>query len=71
MKNKLNKLNLTKFDYKAKKLGFLGLFLVVMTFTITLPVASSLVNANNSLTHEIIILENNSNESNTILNSEK
>ena len=40
MKNKLNKLNLTKFDYKAKKLGFLGLFLVVMTFTITLPVAS-------------------------------
>lgn len=71
MKNKLVKTNMTKFDYKAKKLGILGLLLVVMTFAVTLPVATSLVNANNSLTREIIVLENNSNESNTNYYSEK
>lgn len=71
MKDKLVKTNMTKFDYRAKKLGFFGLVLVVLTFAITLPVASSLVDANNTLTREIVVLENKSNDSNTNYNMEK
>lgn len=64
MKNKLVKANKTKFDYRARKLGIIGLFLMVITLSVAVPVASSLSNVNKSLVQDITIMENENNDSN-------
>jgi hypothetical protein len=64
MKNKLVKANKTKFDYRARKLGIIGLFLMVITLSVAVPVASSLSNVNKSLVHDITVMENENNDSN-------
>lgn len=64
MKNKLVKANKTKFDYRARRLGIIGLFLMVITLSVAVPVASSLSNVNKSLVHDITIMENENNDSN-------
>lgn len=58
MKNKLEKRNLTKFDYKARKLGILGCILVVLTLAVMLPVSANLSSNNATLTNEIRMLNN-------------
>lgn len=62
MKNKLVKTNMTKFDYKARRLGIIGLFLMVVTLGVALPVATSLSNMNNTLIHDITVMELDENE---------
>lgn len=64
MKNKLVKANKTKFDYRARRLGIIGLFLMVVTLSVAVPVASSLSNVNKSLVQDITIMENENNDSN-------
>ena len=64
MKNKLIKANKTKFDYRARKFGIIGLFLMVITLSVALPVASSLSNMNKSLVQDITIMENENKEAN-------
>lgn len=64
MKNKLVKANKTKFDYSARRLGIIGLFLMVITLSVAVPVASSLSNVNKSLVQDITIMENENNDSN-------
>mgnify|MGYP003415078340 FL=1 len=64
MKNKLVKANKTKFDYRARRLGIIGLFLMVITLSVAVPVASSLSNVNKSLVQDITIMENENNDSN-------
>ena len=57
MKNKLVKKNMTKFDYKVRKLGIIGFVLMIISLTIALPVANSLSSSNRQLTQEITIIE--------------
>lgn len=64
MKNKLVKANKTKFDYRARKLGIFGLFLMIITLSVAVPVASSLSNVNKSLVQDITVMENENNDSN-------
>ena len=64
MKNKLVKANKTKFDYRARKFGIFGLFLMVITLSVAVPVASSLSNVNKSLVQDITVMENENNDSN-------
>lgn len=64
MKNKLVKANKTKFDYRARRLGIIGLFLMVITLSVAVPVASSLSNVNKSLVQDITIMENENDDSN-------
>lgn len=59
MKNKLVKKNMTRFDYTARKLGIIGLFLIVITFSFALPIATSLANTNKTLAHEIMVIQEN------------
>ena len=67
MKNKLEKRNMTKFDYKARKLGFLGLVLVVLSCAVILPISASLDSKNVTLTNEIKQLNKEYNEEPTFI----
>lgn len=58
MKNKLVKKNMTRFDYRARRLGLAGLLLLTITLGVGLPVLSSLSNANRALTQDITLIEN-------------
>ena len=71
MKNKLEKRNLTKFDYKARKLGILGCILVVLTLAVMLPVSANLSSNNSTLTNEIRMLNNDINEDTPIIIDQK
>ena len=71
MKNKLEKRNLTKFDYKARKLGILGCILVVLTLAVMLPVSANLSSNNASLTNEIRMLNNDVNDDTPIVIDQK
>ncbi len=53
MKNKLKKANMTKFDYKARKLGFLGAILVVLSLAVILPISATINSDNVKLKNEI------------------
>ena len=53
MKNKLTKRNMTKFDYKARKLGILGCVLAVLSLAVILPISSNVSNENVALNDEI------------------
>lgn len=64
MKNKLVKANKTKFDYRARRLGIIGLFLMVITLSVAVPIASSLSNINHSLVQDITVMENENNDAN-------
>ena len=69
MKNKLEKRNMTRFDYKARKLGFLGAILVVLSLAVILPLSSSINNENTALTNEINELVNEKDDSTIIIES--
>ena len=69
MKNKLEKRNMTRFDYKARKLGFLGAILVVLSLAVILPISSSINNENTALTNEINELVNEKDDSTIIIES--
>ena len=71
MKNKLQKRNLTKFDYKARKLGILGCILVVLTLAVMLPVSANLSSNNTTLTNEIRMLNNDVNDDKPIVIDQK
>lgn len=71
MKNKLEKRNLTKFDYKARKLGILGSILVVLTLAVMLPVSANLSSNNTTLTNEIRMLNNDVNDDKPIVIDQK
>ena len=58
MKNKLEKRNMTKFDYKARKLGILGGIFVVLSLAVMLPLMNTINAKNVSLNNEIRILNN-------------
>ena len=53
MKNKLNKKNMTKFDYKARKLGILGGILVVLSLAVILQISATINSDNVLLKNEI------------------
>ena len=53
MKNKLTKRNMTKFDYKARKLGILGGILVVLSLAVILPISATINSDNVRLKNEI------------------
>ena len=53
MKNKLTKRNMTKFDYKARKFGILGGFLVVLSLAVILPISATINSDNVRLKNEI------------------
>ena len=57
MKNKLVKTNMTKFDYRARRLGIVGVILLGVSLTVALPVATSLSNINKQLTQDITIIQ--------------
>ena len=57
MKNKLVKTNMTKFDYRARKLGIFGVILLGISLTVALPIATSLSNYNKQLTQDITIIQ--------------
>ena len=71
MKNKLEKRNLTKFDYKSRKLGILGCVLVVLTLAVMLPVSANLSSNNVNLTNEIRMLNNDITEDSPIVINQK
>lgn len=58
MKNKLAKTNKYRFDYKARKLGIIGLFIIVASLCIMAPIASSLSSMNKNLKNEITLIQN-------------
>ena len=53
MKNKLVKMNMTSFDYKARKLGVIGLLIFVGVLTLGLPIVNTLNSENLALNHQI------------------
>ena len=53
MKNKLTKKNMTKFDYKARRLGVLGGILVVLSLAVILPISVTINSDNVRLKNEI------------------
>ena len=53
MKNKLEKRNMTKFDYKARKLGVLGIVLCALSLAVILPISANINSKNTNLTNEI------------------
>ena len=63
MKNKLVKKNMTRFDYRARRLGIAGLLLLTITLGVGLPVLSSLSNTNKTLTQDINVIENQNDDS--------
>lgn len=62
MKNKLEKKHMTKFDYKARKLGILGGVLVVLSLAVILPISVSMNTENVQLNNEIQELTNEQND---------
>lgn len=65
VKNKLVKNNMTKFDYRARRLGIIGMILMVVTLSVGIPVASSLSNLNNTLTRDISVIQRENPDENT------
>ena len=65
MKNKLNKKNMTKFDYKARKLGILGGILVVLSLAVILPISATINSDNVRLKNEIRTLNKEKVENDT------
>ena len=53
MKNKITKANMTKFDYKARKLGLFGVIIVVLSLAVVLPIAGSVSSKNGNIQTEI------------------
>ena len=53
MKNKLVKTNVTKFDRTARKLGILGIVLIVSALAFGIPMIASLNHQNDILTREV------------------
>lgn len=53
MKNKLVKKNMTSFDYKARKLGVIGLLIFISIFTLGLPIVNILNSENLALNNQI------------------
>ncbi|MDD6302629.1 MAG: hypothetical protein PUA56_04960 [Bacillales bacterium] len=53
MKNKLEKRNLTSFDYKARKLGIIGGVIIILSLAILLPLATSISSSNVAIANEI------------------
>ena len=53
MKNKLEKKYLTKFDYRARRLGITGLVIVMFSWLVLVPLSSSLSNKNVAISKEI------------------
>lgn len=71
MKNKLVKRNMTKFDYKARKLGLFGLIVIGITLSVGLPVAKSLSDLNMNLNNEIKAIQNEATDDNHQYNVER
>ena len=69
MKNKLVKRNMTKFDYKARKLGILGCVLAVVSLAIILPISASISKENVTLNNQIQELTNESDDTLIIIES--
>ena len=65
MKNKLSKKNMTKFDYKARKLGILGGILVVLSLAVILPISATINSDNVRLKNEIRTLNKEKVENDT------
>lgn len=53
MKNKIEKRNMTGFDYKARKLGIIGLAIFVLSLAVVLPIAGSISSNNVKMEVEI------------------
>ena len=53
MKNKITKKHMTKFDYTARKLGIIGLFIFVLSMAVVLPIAGSISSSNTRIQMEI------------------
>jgi hypothetical protein len=71
MKNKLQKTNMTRFDHKARKLGIIGIFMMVATFAVCIPVATNIINNNNQVTVEIQKLQTEQEEPTTTYTIER
>jgi hypothetical protein len=67
MKNKLTKKNMTKFDYSARRLGIVGAALLVLSFAVALPIATSVSSANNNMKMEIQQLHDEINNDNYVV----
>ena len=57
MKNKLKKRHQTKFDYTMKKLGAISFVLILLAFTVVVPLASHLEKENKAINQNIELLE--------------
>lgn len=69
MKNKVEKRYLTKFDYKARRLGIAGVIIVVLSLFVLLPISKNISNDNLSLVKEIEQITHNIEEEENITNS--
>ena len=69
MKNKVEKRYLTKFDYKARRLGIAGVIIVVLSLFVLLPISKNISNDNLSLVKEIEEFTHNIEEEENITNS--
>ena len=69
MKNKLTKRNMTKFDYKARRLGILGGILVVLSLAVILPISATIASENVTLANEIHDLSNEMDDSIIVIES--
>lgn len=67
MKNKLEKRNMTKFDYNARKYGLIGCILVVFALAVMLPISASISSNNVNLTKEIRTLNNEMDNSDLVV----
>lgn len=69
MKNKLVKRNMTKFDYKARKLGILGCVLAVLSLAVILPISYNIAEKNVTLNQEIKELDTQDDDTIIIIES--
>ncbi len=53
MKEKIQILNKTKFDYQSRRLGIIGIIVIIFTLFLGIPMITMLNNQNDVLTHEI------------------
>lgn len=53
MKDKLQKRNMTGFDYRARRLGILGGIIIILSLAVLLPIATTVANQNVALGAEI------------------
>ena len=53
MKNKIEKRNMTVFDYKARRLGIIGAAIFVLSLAVALPIAGSISTSNTKMEIEI------------------